>query len=225
MLAQKVVTDVTLQSFQLTVIFSDGSAPHVLNLPSTPGPAGPIGPQGPQGIQGPVGATGPRGPQGIQGPVGPTGPAGTPDSRTLVSPGTIVFHARPETWGVNGYLVCCGAWVNKSSYQNLYNNIGGRWGENATGFALPDLRGNFIRGWDPGVGVDPGRGYGTIQGDELRSHTHSYYYRIPEVGASDYSIPMGPSQTNRYTNWVTTGATGGSETRPRNIALTAYIKW
>lgn len=34
---------------------------------------------------------------------------------------------------------------------------------------LPDLRGEFIRGWDDGLGVDAGREILSIQGDAIRN--------------------------------------------------------
>ncbi|EPU2804899.1 phage tail protein, partial [Escherichia coli] len=36
---------------------------------------------------------------------------------------------------------------------------------------LPDLRGEFIRGWDDGRGVDTGRGILSAQGDAIRNIT------------------------------------------------------
>jgi microcystin-dependent protein len=104
-----------------------------------------------------------------------------------------------------------------ADFSNLYAIIGSTYG--AAG-KLPDLRGEFLRGWDDSRGVDAGRSFGSAQADEFKSHTHSLYY-IPNgsVTGSVYSTGGGSWQ---YGN---TGATGGTETRPRNIALLACIKY
>ncbi|WP_231679148.1 phage tail protein, partial [Ralstonia pseudosolanacearum] len=51
------------------------------------------------------------------------------------------------------------------TYAALYAEIGTTFGagDGAATFNLPDLRGEFLRGWDDGRGVDSGRGIGTWQ--------------------------------------------------------------
>ncbi|WP_072023213.1 phage tail protein [Photorhabdus australis] len=69
----------------------------------------------------------------------------------------------PQLNPPSGYLTCNGQAFDKSLYPNLavaYPN--GR---------VPDLRGEFIRGWDDSRGVDPGRVCGTWQGDAIRNIT------------------------------------------------------
>ncbi len=46
-------------------------------------------------------------------------------------------------------------------------------GDTVTTFNLPDLRGEFIRGWDSERNVDPGRLFGTGQLDALQKHRHN----------------------------------------------------
>lgn len=84
---------------------------------------------------------------------------------------------------------------------------------------LRDARGEFFRAWDDGRGVDAGRALGSWQDHMLEAHSHTY--RPGSVqGGSGY--PGGSSA-----NWASgsTGTTGGSETRPRNIAYLACIKY
>lgn len=61
-----------------------------------------------------------------------------------------------------GYLPMKGQAISASAYPKLYALYGGR---------LPDMRGEFIRGWDNGRGVDSGRGIRSWQGDAIRNIT------------------------------------------------------
>jgi hypothetical protein len=88
---------------------------------------------------------------------------------------------------------------------------------------LLDMRGEFPRGWDDGRGTDPGRAFGSAQVDDFKSHTH-----VPNALASaSNSLTGSGGIPHFYANTVagSTGATGGTETRPRNIALLACIKY
>jgi len=136
-----------------------------------------------------------------------------------------VFHFAAGT-APSGYLKANGDTIPNgngtvqgvtANFSALYAIVGSTYG--AAG-KLPDLRGEFVRGWDDSRGVDSGRGIGTAQADELKSHTHSLYY-IPNgsVTGSVYSTGGGSWQSGN------TGATGGTETRPRNVALLACIKY
>jgi phage-related tail fiber protein len=110
-------------------------------------------------------------------------------------------------------------------------------GNGSTTFNVPDLRAEFIRGWDNGRGIDTGRVFGSSQLDAFASHTHSitdpgHRHGIncndTQDGGGDQSPEFGTSD-DRYTNYATTGitinATGGAETRPRNVALLPCIKY
>ena len=123
-----------------------------------------------------------------------------------------------------GFLKANGAAISRTTYAALFAAIGTTFGagDGTTTFALPDLRGEFIRGLDDGRGVDSGRAFGSAQADELRSHTHTMY---PTAAIASRSEGGNGSSifSNPYTG--TTGATGGAETRPRNIALLACIKY
>lgn len=87
------------------------------------------------------------------------------------------------------------------------------------GATLPDLRGEFVRGWDHGKGTDSGRTLGSFQADNLKSHAHSYN------GLTANAIPAATgTETYFATGSLTTGTTGGTETRPRNVAFMYCIK-
>ena len=75
-----------------------------------------------------------------------------------------------------GYLECNGAAVSRTTYSALFALIGEYYGagNGSTTFNLPDLRGEFIRGFDNGRGVDSGRSIGTFQTADNNSHSHGY---------------------------------------------------
>jgi len=91
-------------------------------------------------------------------------------------------------------------------------------------FALPDLRGEFIRGWDNGRGVDPNRDLGSAQSDNVKQHSHSYtvagFQNTAQSPGSTSGSVYTPSTTGSYP--VIAGTP--DETRPRNIAMIAIIK-
>lgn len=132
--------------------------------------------------------------------------------------GSIVSYAGATA--PSGYLICNGALVSRTTYADLFAAIGTTYGagDGSTTFKLPDLRGEFIRGLDNGRGVDSGRALGSWQVDLFKSHTHTITNVIMLGGGyMPYSNIAGP-QTG------TTNATGGVETRPRNVAMNYIIK-
>lgn len=122
-----------------------------------------------------------------------------------------------------GWLPCDGREVSRIQYAKLFAAIGIRFGvgDGITTFNLPDLRGEFVRGWDNGRGVDPGRQFGSWQEDEIKAHSHQYSLRTGTVTTG----VGGSSGTSSSSTTGTTQETGGSETRPRNVALLYCIKY
>lgn len=114
-------------------------------------------------------------------------------------------------------------------------------GNGSTTFTLPNFQadgGYFVRG------ITSGRSIGNVQSDEFKSHTHTA--TTGSAGAHTHSIPTtfssdgtgnwleqadkrdgGSINTNSagaHTHSVTVNSTGGSETRPKNIARIFIIK-
>jgi microcystin-dependent protein len=123
-----------------------------------------------------------------------------------------------------GYLECNGQVVSKSQYNDLWIIIGNTFTTTTSTahFRVPDLRGEFIRGWDDGKGTDTGRTFGSRQNDAFASHMHD----ITSAGGGSggifidiYSNGAGPTPITAHTNSV-----GENETRPRNVALMPCIK-
>ena len=75
----------------------------------------------------------------------------------------------------SGYLECNGAAVSRSTYASLFSAISTTWGvgDGSSTFNLPDLRGQFVRGWDNSAGVDSGRSFASSQTDQNKSHNHT----------------------------------------------------
>ena len=75
----------------------------------------------------------------------------------------------------SGYLECNGAEVSRTTYSVLFAVIGTAYGtgDGSSTFNLPDLRGEFIRGFDNGRGADSGRSIATSQSAQNASHNHS----------------------------------------------------
>lgn len=122
-----------------------------------------------------------------------------------------------------GWLKANGAAISRTTYADLFAVIGTTFGvgDGTTTFNLPDLRGEFMRGWDDARGVDSGRTFGSSQSDAFKSHNHSSKVTLAAANAAAmWAVDAGGgTQISNITS------TGGSETRPRNIALLACIKY
>lgn len=90
---------------------------------------------------------------------------------------------------------------------------------------LPEMRGEFIRVFDDGRGIDSGRTFGSKQSDDFKSHIHPLGFGDWTGTGNNTYPPSGNDSTPYDTGNLAIGATGGTETRPRNIALAAYIKY
>jgi len=74
----------------------------------------------------------------------------------------------------SGYLECDGTAVSRTTYAALFAVIGTQYGNpNSTQFRVPDLRGEFVRGFDNNRNIDSGRSIGSSQGSQNASHNHS----------------------------------------------------
>ena len=156
--------------------------------------------------------------------------------------GTVIWYA--GTSAPTGYLKANGDAIANGSgttqsitadFSALYAIVGAN---------LPDLRGEFIRGFDDGKGTDSGRSIRSTQDDGFKEHTHTASVTDPghnhnltaaySIGGhtDDGGAPDERSTTQSLTTQsqttgisVSNANTGGTETRPRNIALLACIKY
>lgn len=157
-----------------------------------------------------------------------------PAATSLVPSGSVTLFAASTV--PSGWLECNGAAVSRTTYAALFAIIGTTWGagDGSTTFTLPDLRGEFVRGWDHGKGTDSGRALASSQLDALQNITGTF-----DLNRSGAISPTGAFQTTNISGAsVTGGSTNGdrvtfnaslvartsTETRPRNIALMYIIK-
>jgi hypothetical protein len=178
---------------------------------------------------------------------------GSVDSNTYITqavPPGAVFHFAAST-APTGYLKANGDTIPNgtgtvqgitANFSALYQILGTTYG---VAGQLPDLRGEFIRGWDDARGVDNLRGFGSSQGFAMQNVTGSvttsadgnagYFtgrsgaFTLPASGTNRIVANGGALSSGYYRNFNFSLADGGAqtaaETRPTNIALLACIKY
>lgn len=112
----------------------------------------------------------------------------------------------------NGWLVCDGVAVSRSTYNNLFGVIGTTFGsgDGSTTFNLPDFKGRVSVGRDPsdvdfdGLGETGGEKEHILTVGEIPPHAHAYTTK-------DNALPQSGSSTNCWvgTDQAQTGDTGG----------------
>ena len=106
----------------------------------------------------------------------------------LLPIGSILIY--PSERIPSGFLPCDGSELSKRTYPELYSLIKGTWGETKDSFFLPDLQGQFVRGWDNDGDIDPGRVFGSIQNDAFQGHGHKFIVegQLSEDGSHSHSV-------------------------------------
>jgi len=161
------------------------------------------------------------------------------DNGLALSAGSIITMSHSTV--PNGFLECNGAELSRTTYADLYAVLGDTYGagDGSTTFNIPDLRGEFIRGFDNGRGIDSGRAIGTAQGDAIRNITGSHEewasrgdQQFNASGAFTHSTGtltgLSASSSGTTTKWTFDASIvvpTASENRPRNIAMMYCIKY
>lgn len=144
---------------------------------------------------------------------------------SLVPPGAFMYMAFTGTIPT-GWLLCNGAAVSRTTYATLFAAIGTAWGtgDGVSTFNLPEGRGEFMRGFDNGRGIDSGRVFGVSQAEMVGPHFHpiaGFGCSLTAGGtatASDNPPGGSPATKNTSNN-------SGTENRPRNITGNLLIKF
>lgn len=164
--------------------------------------------------------------------------------------GLFAMNAAPTGW-----LKANGAAISRAAYANLFAAIGTTHGvgDGATTFNLPDFRGEFLRGFDDGRGIDVARVFGSFQlptylrtrmddaeNSDINSSTNSINVGMAHANPdSAVSSPAGMLSGSGAARAVGTsdnvsiaGQNNSSavsdrfiSTRPRNVAVLACIKY
>ncbi|MCA4865157.1 phage tail protein, partial [Escherichia coli] len=141
----------------------------------------------------------------------------------------------PSATPPTGWLKCNGAAFSAEEYPELAKAYPTN--------KLPDLRGEFIRGWDDGRGIDAGRVLLSIQTGMLEKHRHIVVandgydtkdeWELATIFKKTYTQGRGLDAANTGGSLIPSptlhsrgsiGNTGGSETRPRNIAFNYIVR-
>jgi microcystin-dependent protein len=142
-------------------------------------------------------------------------------SNMLLPAGAIMAFAM--NGAPNGWLAANGSSVSRTTYANLFAAIGTTYGagDGSTTFALPDLRGYFVRGTGTNSDGTTSGTFGVKQADEFKAHTHTTPGTMVSGGSLSVAVYASGLRTDCSRG---TGSTGGSETRPKNIAMLYCIK-
>lgn len=144
----------------------------------------------------------------------------------LYIPGEIKSFAFPAV--PTGYLVCNGQAVSRTTYSDLFAAIGVTFGpgNGSTTFNVPDLRGQFLRGFSNGGAIDGSRPFGTTQAaTTIGDH-------VTLFGSNEIRVPIGNPDSGSGSS-VTHGTAAGSvnssqqtySIRPDNVAVLFAIKF
>ena len=137
---------------------------------------------------------------------------------TTITTGTKIAEyfpiACPTTTPPTGYVAMVGQAINATTYPILASLYGSN---------LPDMRGVFIRGWDNGRGLDSGRSLLSYQEDDFKSHTHNVA-RAQNTGVGTLTDRVTTANGDGGVASASAQATGGTETRPKNVAFNYIVK-
>ncbi|HCO4574054.1 TPA: phage tail protein [Escherichia coli] len=126
----------------------------------------------------------------------------------------------PSATPPTGWLKCNGAAFSAEEYPELAKAYPTN--------KLPDLRGEFIRGWDDGRGVDSSRGLLTSQDHLFASHEHwfdqCYALKSFDPTGGRFVVTADAFGELITANSISTVSVGGSETRPRNVAFNYIVR-
>lgn len=152
---------------------------------------------------------------------------------SAIKAGTVAHFAASSAPA--GWIKANGAAISRATYAALFLTIGTTYGagDGSTTFNIPDLRGEFLRSWDDSRGIDSARAIGSLQLDAMQGHRHGYQAAGGGGSSGGDYLKNVSGTTTQGTDAlgypITDGTNGtprtGAETRPRNIALLACIKY
>ena len=154
------------------------------------------------------------------------------DPSAVLPPGTVLTHAGASA--PQGFLLCDGTAVSRTTYSALFKAIGVAhgYGDTSTTFNIPDCRGRFLRGIDGTAGRDAdkaartaantggntGNAVGSVQGNAtakngLTNASSSITFGVlsdPGTHIHDMSDQSGPYGNNSAGSWISTSIAANS---------------
>ncbi|WP_235914428.1 phage tail protein [Dickeya oryzae] len=135
----------------------------------------------------------------------------------------------PQATPPAGWLKCNGQAFDKNAFPKLAQVY--------PGGVLPDLRGEFIRGWDDGRGVDSNRNLLSLQGDAIRNITgfvsgafvafdafQGAFFDTGNRTAISPSSTVGIQMNDDFAFDASRVVPTANENRPRNIAFSYIVR-
>ncbi|QHM74154.1 hypothetical protein C7M52_00075 [Mixta theicola] len=129
----------------------------------------------------------------------------------------------------SGWLKCNGAKFDK----NLYSRLAVAYPSGV----LPDLRGEFIRGWDDGRGIDTGRAVMSAQDYAMQNITGKFglqnnglfsqasgVFQLTGQASNSAAVTSTPAAFSSVNFDLSQVANTASETRPRNVAFNYIVR-
>lgn len=160
------------------------------------------------------------------------------ETRQMAPAGEVCYFARNTA--PTGWLKANGAAISRTAYADLFAAIGTTFGsgDGVNTFNIPDLRGEFLRGWDDGKGIDVSRQLGSNQTHGMPKLSGGF----KTYDVQSYEAPSGVFSGTKFSdNTLALGTSPGtdvsvafdsssvipnaSDLRPRNVALLACIKF
>nr|BAR26496.1 phage tail fiber protein [uncultured Mediterranean phage uvMED]BAR26517.1 phage tail fiber protein [uncultured Mediterranean phage uvMED] len=122
-------------------------------------------------------------------------------------------HVMATTNVPSGYLECAGQSLSRTTYANLFAAITTTWGSvDSQHFNLPDMRGQFVRGWvNTKTGTnDDGRSFANAQTSRNKTHNHSASTSISDSGHFHQAFRSGNHGERRTESNLTSSNFAGS---------------
>lgn len=159
--------------------------------------------------------------------------------------GALIAYAAPadtlaqrQALAIAGWLVCDGrARPTIATAPELYTAIGTIYGDRGSGgFAIPDLRGQFLRvkaddqaqdpGWDARVAPPGGEAHGVGSTQPCMVQLHEHAYVKADVGTGGTGAGAKPDPLGQTTDLLIDGTSvAGEETRPTNVYVIQLIRF
>lgn len=159
-------------------------------------------------------------------------------AQALIPTGAILPFA--GTAAPNGWVICNGQLLNKTTYNKLFQVLGTQYGSSGDSFRVPDLRDRFIAGAGSSysVGSTGGAAQVSLSTNQLPPHTHDIggkastaqtngvgMYQSNVAGGSGWQV-LSTTENGSLSGLIAKSSGSGQahENRPPYMAMTYIIK-